>query len=307
MTPPNPQLLATFATIVSAGSISAAAARLGCGKSVVSRQLARLEADLSARLIQRTTRTLTLTEVGKAVLAQAQHIEQALRNVADISGQFQQEVRGPLRIACPHALGQRHLVPVITEFTQQHPLVEVTLVVEDRLTDLVAEQIDLAIRVAHLDDSTLVATKLCDYPRVLVAAPAYLARAGTPITPSDLVQHDWVLWTRDQHTCNEWVFTDQAGQATPVQVHGRIQINDGMALTACVRSGAGLAVLGYALVEHDLASGDLVQVLPGYQLPPGPPIYAVYPARQWLAMNTATFLAFLKHRFSRCKSMAAQR
>jgi DNA-binding transcriptional LysR family regulator len=167
----NPQLLATFATIVSAGSISAAAVRLGCGKSVVSRQLARLEADLGTRLIQRTTRTLTLTEVGKAVLAQAQHIEQALRNVADISGQAQQTVRGPLRIACPRPLGQRHLVPMITEFTQLHPLVEITLLVEDRLTDLVAEQIDVAIRVAHLDDSSLVATQLADNPRVLVAAP----------------------------------------------------------------------------------------------------------------------------------------
>lgn len=294
----NPQLLATFATIVSAGSISAAAVRLGCGKSVVSRQLARLEADLGVRLIQRTTRTLTLTEVGKEVLAQAQHIEQALRNVADISGQFQQAVRGPLRIACPRPLGQRHLVPMITEFTQLHPLVEVTLLVEDRLTDLVAEHIDVAIRVAHLDDSSLVATQLADNPRVLVAAPAYLAHAGTPTTPQDLAQHACVLWTRNQRVYNEWTFTNDASCTTQVRVQGRVHINDGMALAASVCSGAGVAVLDRALVEQELASGELVPLLSAYRLPPGPPIHAVYPARQWLALNTATFLAFLKLKFN---------
>lgn len=294
----NPQLLATFATIVSAGSISAAAARLGCGKSVVSRQLARLEADLGTRLIQRTTRTLTLTEVGKAVLAQAQHIEQALRNVADISGQAQQTVRGPLRIACPRPLGQRHLVPMITEFTQLHPLVEITLLVEDRLTDLVAEQIDVAIRVAHLDDSSLVATQLADNPRVLVAAPPYLARAGTPTTPDDLTQHACVLWTRNQRVYNEWTFTSAQGNTAQVHVQGPIHINDGMALAASVCSGAGVAVLDRALVEQELANGELVSLLPGYRLPPGPPIHAVYPARQWLALNTATFVAFIKHKFN---------
>jgi len=298
--PPNAQLLATYSAIVSAGSISAAAQRLGCGKSVVSRQLARLEADLGARLIQRTTRTLTLTEVGKAVWAQAQQIEQALRNVADISGQAQQVVRGPLRISCPQPLGQRYLLPLIAEFMQQHPLVDITLLLEDRLADLVAEHIDVAIRVARLDDSSLIATQLADNPHVLVAAPAYLARAGTPATPQDLLAHDCVLWIRQQRVYNEWAFTDDAGHTTQVQVNGRIRINDGMALAAAVASGAGIAVLGHALVERELATGELVRVLPQYRLPPGPPIHAVYPARQWLPLNTSTFLAFLKLKFSGC-------
>ena len=299
----NAQLLATYSAIVTAGSISAAAQRLGCGKSVVSRQLARLEADLGARLIQRTTRTLTLTEVGKAVWAQAQQIEQALRNVADISGQAQQVVRGPLRLSCPRPLGQRYLLPMITEFMQQHPLVEITLLLEDRLADLVAEHIDVAIRVAHLDDSTLIATQLADNPHVLVAAPAYLARAGTPATPQDLLQHDCVLWIRNQRVYNEWAFTDAAGHTTQVQVKGRIRINDGMALAAGVSSGAGIAVISRTLVEHELATGELVTVLPQYRLPPGPPIHAVYPARQWLPLNTSTFLAFLKLKFSSCQRL----
>lgn len=288
----NPQLLTTFSAIVSAGSISAAATRLGCGKSVVSRQLARLEADLGTRLVQRTTRKLTLTEVGKVVLLEAQQIDRALSNVAQISGQFQHEVRGPLRVACPRPLGQRHLVPLVTEFTRLHPLVEVTLLVEDRMTDLVAEQIDVAIRAANLEDSTLVARKLADNPRTLVAAPAYLARAGVPQTPQDLTGHDCLLWTRDNRVYDEWPFT-RDGVIERVRVQGRIHVNDGMALAATACAGAGITVLDRLLVEQELRSGELVELLPAYALAPGPSIYAVYPARQWLALNTATFVEFL--------------
>ena len=288
----NPQLLTIFSTIVSAGSISSAATRLGCGKSVVSRQLARLESDLGARLLQRSTRKLTLTEVGKVVLVQAQQIDRALSNVAQISGQFQQQVRGPLRIACPRPLGQRHLVPLITEFTQRHPLVEVTLLVEDRMSDLIAEQIDVAIRVAQLEDSTLVARKLADNPRVLVAAPTYLQRAGVPQLPQDLPQHECLLWTREGRVFDEWALSDGA-ITTPVRVQGRIRINDGMALVASACSGAGIAVLDRLLVADELARGTLVELLPQYTLPCGPSIYAVYPARQWLALNTSTFVDFL--------------
>jgi DNA-binding transcriptional LysR family regulator len=138
---------------------------------------------------------------------------------------------------------------------------------------------------------------------LLVAAPAYLARAGTPATPQDLLQHECVLWTRHQRVYNEWSFTDEAGQTTQVQVRGRIQINDGMALVASVCSGAGISVLDRALVEHELARGELVTVLPQHRLPPGPPIHAVYPARQWLPLNTSTFLAFLKAKFSSCQRL----
>jgi len=291
----SPQHLATFSAIVSAGSISKAAARLGCGKSVVSRQLAKLEADLGARLIQRTTRRLTLTEVGEAVLLEAQQIDRSLANVEQISGQFQQEVRGRLRVACPRPLGQRYLVPLLTAFTQQHPQVEITLVVEDRLTDLVAEQIDVAIRVAHMEDSTLVARKLAPNPRVLVAAPAYLARAGTPKTPADLAQHNCLLYISGTTVRDEWTFRKGAA-TTPIRASGNIKMNDGMALAASACAGAGITVLDRLLVEPELASGVLVELLPDYRLAAGPPVYAVYPARKWLPLKTKAFVAFLQER-----------
>ena len=215
----SPQHLATFSAIVSAGSISKAAMRLGCGKSVVSRQLAKLEADLGARLIQRTTRRLTLTEVGEAVLLEAQQIDRSLANVEQISGQFQQEVRGRLRVACPRPLGQRHLVPLLTEFTQRYPLVDITLLVEDRLSDLVAEQIDVAVRISHLEDSTLVARQLALTTRVLVASPAYLARAGTPTRPADLAQHNCLLYVQGHTVRDEWTFR-QGGTTVVVHANG---------------------------------------------------------------------------------------
>lgn len=145
---------------------------------------------------------------------------------------------------------------MITEFTQLYPLVEITLLVEDRLTDLVAEQIDVAIRVAHLDDSSLVITQLADNPRC--GSRPYLARAGTPTTPDDLTQHACVLWTRNQRVYNEWTFTSAQGETAQVHVQGPIHINDGMALAASVCSGAGVAVLDRALVEQELANGELV-------------------------------------------------
>jgi len=291
----SPQHLATFSAIVSAGSISKAATRLGCGKSVVSRQLAKLEADLGARLIQRTTRRLTLTEVGEAVLLEAQQIDRSLANVEQITGQFQQEVRGRLRVACPRPLGQRYLVPLLTAFTQQHPQVEITLVVEDRLTDLVAEQIDVAIRVAQMEDSTLVARKLAPNPRVLVAAPAYLARAGTPKTPADLAQHNCLLYISGTTVRDEWTFRKGA-TTTPIRASGNIKMNDGMALAASACAGAGITVLDRLLVEPELASGVLVELLPDYRLGAGPPVYAVYPARKWLPLKTKAFVAFLQER-----------
>jgi DNA-binding transcriptional LysR family regulator len=292
----NPQHLATFSAIVSAGSISKAAARLGCGKSVISRQLAKLEADLGTRLIQRTTRRLTLTEVGEVVLQEAQQIERSLANVEQITGQFQQDVRGRLRVACPRPLGQRYLMPLLTEFMLLHPLVEITLVVEDRITDLIAEQIDVAIRVAHLEDSTLVARKLASNPRVLVAAPGYLARAGTPQTPEDLSQHNCLLFVSGSTVWNEWSFSDGATSVS-ISAQGSIRMNDGMALAASACTGAGITVLDRLMVDQELTSGALVELLPAYRLNSGPSIYAVYPARKWLARKTTAFVAFLQEKF----------
>ncbi|GGC73864.1 LysR family transcriptional regulator [Undibacterium terreum] len=290
----NPQHLAAFASIVRAGSISKAAIQMGCGKSVLSRQLARLEQDLGARLIQRSTRRLTLTQIGEQVLQEALQIDKALSNIEQMAGQHQQEVKGRLRVTCPMpAIG--HLVPLLTEFCQRHPQIEFTLLVEDRLVDLIAEQIDVAVRVAHLEDSNLIARKLADSQRVLVAAPSYLAKAGMPQVPDDLRQHSCLVYAAGGKVFDEWTFM-QDGISNRVKVAGCLQANNGMALIAAACSGAGVLLIDRVLVAAHFASGELQIILPQYQLMHGSPIYAVYPARDWLALKTATFVAFLQER-----------
>ena len=291
----NPQHLATFSAIVRAGSISKAAAAQGSDKSVLSRQLARLESDLGARLIQRSTRRLTLTEIGEQVFAQAQRIDGALASIAQLTEQHQTEVKGRLRVTCPRPLAQRYLVPLLVAFTQQHPAVEVVLTVDDRLVDLIAEHIDVAIRVAHLEDSTLIAVKLAEGARALVASPGYLQRAGLPDTPADLAHHDCLVYSSGGRVLDDWPFL-RNGASAMVRVPSKIQINDGMALVSAACAGGGVLAIDRYLVAQELASGALVELLPRYSLRPGQPIYAVYPARAGLALKTATFVAQLRAR-----------
>jgi DNA-binding transcriptional LysR family regulator len=292
----DPKHLAIFAAIVQAGSISRAAAQLGCGKSVVSRQLAKLETDLGARLIQRSTRRLALTEIGQMVLQEAREIERAMTNIEQLAGQFQQQVRGLLRVSCSMA-GRSQIVPLVAEFTRLYPQVKVALQLEDRMVDLIAEKVDVAVRVSHMPDSSLVARKLADNPRVIVAAPAYLARAGTPHTPAQLGEHACLLYAgpNDARAFNEWPF---AGTPEPfrVKVEGALQINDGGALVTAACCGAGLLLIPRRVVAAELARGELVEVLESWPVLPGSPIYAVYPARAWLALKTSAFIGFLQEK-----------
>ena len=290
----NPQHLAAFAAIIRAGSISKAADQLGCGKSLLSRQLAKLEEDLGARLIQRSTRKLTLTEIGEQVLHEAQRIDTALANIEQMAGQHQQEVKGRLRVTCPMPAVAR-LVPVMQAFCQRYPQIDFSLLVEDKLIDLIAGQIDVAIRVAHLDDSSLIARKLVDSQRVLCAAPAYLAQAGTPRVAADLEQHHCILYVHAGKASEEWTLY-QHGEALKVKVSSKFQSNNGIAMVNAACAGAGILLIDRLLVSSHLHSGELVQVLEDYQLPGGSPVYAVYPARDWLALKTATFVAFLQER-----------
>lgn len=293
----NPQHLAVFSAIVQAGSISGAAIQLNCGKSVVSRQLAKLEEDLGARLIQRSTRRLALTEIGEMVLLEARQIEQSLSSIEQLTDQFQQQVRGLLRISCSMA-GRSWMVPLLAEFARLHPQVKFALRLEDNLVDLIAEHVDVAIRSSPMADSTLVARKLVDNPRMVVAAPSYLQRAGTPQTPSDLVGHSCLIYANGGKVYDEWTFEDEE-EPYKVRVNGAMQINDGGALINAAICGAGILLMPSKLLIGELARGDLVQILKDYPVPPGAPVYAVYPARNWLPLKTSTFVNFVQERLQR--------
>ncbi len=292
----NPQHLAIFSTIIQAGSISKAATQLGCGKSVVSRQLARLETDLGARLIQRSTRRLALTEIGEIVLQEARQIEQSLNSIEQLTDQYQQQVRGLLRISCSMA-GRRQIVPLIAEFTRLYSEVKIALRLEDQVVDLIAHQVDLAIRASPLIDSSLVARKLADNPRILAASPHYLAHAGTPKTPAELPDHACLIYENGGRIYDEWTFIDKEG-SYKVRVNGAIHINDGSALVTAAVHGAGILLIPTKVIAEELARGELVQILPDCTLPPVSPIYAVYPARDWLPLKTSTFIQFLQEKMA---------
>lgn len=293
----NPQRLAIFATIIKAGSISAAATQLRIGKSVVSRQLAKLEEELGARLIQRSTRKLALTEIGDQVLQQARQIERALGNIEQLTDQHQQQVRGLLRVSSSIA-ARRPLVPLLAEFAQLYPEVKISLQLEDRIVDLIDEQIDVAIRTSNLVDSTLVARKLAENRSVIVASPAYLARAGEPQTPEDLREHACLLYVNGGRVYDEWTFAGKDG-VYAVRVDGPLQINDGGSLVGAAVAGAGILRVPLALARKELEEGSLVPVLAHCPLPQGPATYAVYPAREFLALKTSVFIDFLKDRMGR--------
>ncbi|WP_338845828.1 LysR family transcriptional regulator [Massilia sp. W12] len=292
----NPQHLATLARVVQAGSISAAAAQLGCSKSVLSRQLAMLEQELGVRLLQRSTRKLALTEIGRSVLHEAQHITRALDNIVQLAGAQQEQVCGVLRVSCSLA-GRARLLPVAAEFLRRYPAVSLELQLEDRMVDLIGEQIDVAIRAAHLPDSTLVARKLTDNRNVLVAAPAYLAQHGTPQHPQDLTQHACLLYRQGARVWDEWRLGGPDGPHA-IKVQGVLQVNDGSALIAAATLGCGILSIGGLLVQEELARGALLPVLPDYPSLAGSPVYAVYPARDKLALKTAAFVEMLAQRFA---------
>ena len=290
----NPQLLSIFSAIVQHGSISRAAEQLDIGKSVVSRQLARLEEELGARLIQRSTRRLALTEIGEVVLQEARRVEQSLNNIEQLTDQYQGQVRGVLRVSCSTA-GRFLVVPAVMEFVTAYPQVKVDLQFEDRLVNLIEEQIDLAIRSSPLEDSSLVARKLFDSTRVLVAAPSYLKRAGTPATPQELSAHACLIYTNGGRVYDEWTFLDDEGPYK-VRVSGPIQMNDGSALVAAAVCGAGIQMIHQRIVKQELERGELVQVLPDCRMPPAAPAYVVYPARDFLPLKISAFIEFLRKR-----------
>ena len=193
--------------------------------------------------------------------------------------------------------GRRQVVPLIAEFTQLYPQVKIALQLEDHLVDLIAEQIDVALRASPLADSSLVARKLADNPRVVVAAPSYLARAGTPQTPAELGSHACLIYANGGRVFDEWTFLDEDGPYK-VRVNGAILINDGGALVSAAACGAGILLIPKKLVDEELARGELVQILADCSLPPGAPVYAVYPARDWLPLKTSTFIKFLQDKMT---------
>lgn len=289
--------LALFALIVQYGSMSRAAEHSGLSRSAVSKQLSALEAKLGLRLLQRSTRKLTLTEAGEKILDEAIHISDALENVETLSEGLRDSIRGRLKVSCSSGIGKTLLVPLLRQFYQEHPDVHVQLLLEDRSADLIDEQVDVAIRVGHLPDSAQIARRLGRMTWAVCASPAYLERNGTPKKPSDLLKHDCLVYCNSQNALNNWPFV-RANEEERIKVDGPLSINDSTALVQAAEMGMGILWVDKNVLGDALEKGRLVSLLDDYSLGPGFPVYALYPARRLLSAKTRVFVDFLVKNFT---------
>jgi DNA-binding transcriptional LysR family regulator len=273
------QEMRVFTAVVDAGSFVAAADALGMSKAAVSRYVSDLERRLGVRLLHRTTRKLSLPEEGVLFLAHCRDILSGIEaSEAELSTRSD-SASGLLKVSVPVSFGIQHVAPLWTEFLQAHPRVSLDVQLSDRVTDLVDEGFDLAVRIARLPDSSLVSRKLASTRLVLCAAPGYLKKRGSPQHPSELVQHDIIGYSL-LAMGDQWQF-DGPGGAVAVKVRPRIWTNNGDTCVAAAVRGAGIQLQPTFLVARELASGELVEVMPAYRsIELG--IYAVYPTRKFL-------------------------
>ena len=284
-----------FVAVVETGSFSAAAQRLRSSKSLVSRQVAALEAELGARLFQRTTRSLTLTEEGRGYHAQVVRI---LGDIAEANAavtNLQAAPRGKLRISAPMSFGYLHLAPAVPDFLARFPEVEIDLIMNDRYVDLIDEGVDLAVRLGRLSDSSLIARKLAPIRRAVCGTPDYFKAHGMPRTPEDLKQHRCLCYS-NLAVADEWRFVRADGSPWPVEVSGRLRADNGDALREAALKGLGLVYLPTFITGRDLQAATMVSVLTEY-VPQDGGLHAVYPHARHLSPKVRAFIDFLAERF----------
>lgn len=283
-----------FAHVIKAKSFSAAATQLGVSKSHVSKAVARLEAALGVRLLQRSTRRLSLTEVGSAYLEHCERILEEMALADDTINRLHREPRGTLRISTSVAFGTLHVAPALPGFMAQYPELKVDMTISDRLVDLVEEGYDLALRIVAEPSHNLVARRIAPIRRKICASPAYLARHGAPQRPEDLATHNCLDYTY-QSAQGVWHLQGPAGEQA-VAVSGSLRMNDDEALSHAVLGGLGLAMLPTFIAGEALQNGQLVEVLPGY-LPVDRFLYAVYLPDRHLPLKVRAFVDYLLDRF----------
>ena len=288
-----------FAATVDAGSFSETGRRLGIAPSSVSRQVAALEDHVGARLIQRTTRKLSLTQAGRLYHQRIAGILAELDEASAAVSDLERAPRGVLHVNAPCAFGVRHITPAIPEFLARFPEVRIELTLTDNFVDLIDAGADVAVRVGELEDSSLIARRLATNRRILCASPAYLERAGVPEEPRDLASHNCLVYTR-HHGNVDWKLAGAEGPVE-VRVEGSLRTNNTEAVHAAVVAGLGIALLPTWLVGEEVQSGRLREVLGGFDAASGAldtGIHALYPAHRHLSCKVRAFIDFLVARFT---------
>ena len=283
------QAMATFVRVVETGSFSAAARYLNVGQPAVSKTIAQLESRLQVSLLIRSTHGLSPTEAGqrfyeraKLAIQEADEAELAARGAgAGLSG--------CLRVSAATTFARLHVVPLLPRFLAQHPELEIDVILDDRVIDLIAEGIDVSLRMGSLPDSSAVARKLATGRRSVLATPDYLARAGEPQSPADIATHDTLLYSQ---LSNIWSFQREGTEAS-VTVRSRVRVSAAEGLRAAVLSHMGLTIASDWMFWSELASGEVRRVLTDWTLPPID-LWAVFPAGRMASAKARQFAAFVE-------------
>ncbi|MGR2681081.1 LysR family transcriptional regulator [Chromobacterium haemolyticum] len=285
--------LPLFVAVIECGSFAAAGRKLGLSKSAVSKRVSLLEARLGVRLLQRTTRRLHLTEAGAQYHAYARQALVLAREGEDAIARLQSQPRGLLRISVPMVFGRLHLSPLAPEFLAACPGVQLDMQMDDRMVDLVEGGFDLAIRIGHLPESSLIARRIAPCRSVICAAPAYLARHGRPETPAQLAGHNCLRYAYYRGGA-AWTLQGPDGPVA-VEPRGNYLVNNSEALRDALLAGAGIAQMPTFIVGADLAAGRLLPLLERYPLPLHA-VYAVFPERKHVPAKVSAFLEFIDRR-----------
>ena len=280
----------TFIAVVSEGSFSSAAKRLDMSPQLASKYVAQLEARLGARLINRSTRRMSITEAGQAYFERRQYVLAEIDEMESAVGDATTAARGTLRINAPMTFGTMHLSQAIAEYQRGQPEVSVDLMLDDRVVDIVSEGYDVAIRIGRMPESALVARKLAPVRLVVCGSPGYFAAREMPRTPDDLGDHECLLYTIASDY-SRWRFTS-GPQTHDVRVSGSLSANNGEALRVAALAGSGLVLQPTFIVGDDIRAGRLTRVLDDYEVEPMG-VYAVYAHRQYLSGKVRTFVDFL--------------
>ncbi len=283
-----------FTNVVEFEVFCAAASHLGISRASVSKQVIQLEESLGARLLNRTTRRVSVTEVGEAYYERCKRVLAEVEEADLLVEQLHSEPRGTLKVSAPMSFGVAHLGPAVSDFLSEYRELSISLTLNDRFTDLIEEGFDIAIRIAQSADSSLIARRLSGVRCVMTATPEYLERKGVPTKPRDLSGHQCLSYSYLASGL-EWPIFGPNG-ATSVKVSGPLKANNGEVLLQAARQNLGIAFLPNFLVREDIQAGVLVPVLEQYRLPELS-VYAVSPPNRFPARKVQAFIAFLAERF----------
>lgn len=283
------QALRLYSRVARLGSFSAAAREFGLAQSQVSRMIADLEQDLGAKLLTRSTRAVVLTEAGAEYLTRTEPILAALEDAAN-SVRETRELRGRLRVGMPTTLGLRKMIPHLAPFTARHPDLHIEILLEDKWQDTVREAIDVGIRVGQLPEGTGTARLISTIERVVVASPAYLAQAGIPVHPNDLVRHR-IVGGPAASQATSWQFR-KGDETVSIELHPHVSGNSNSGAVACATAGLGITSTTLWACEEELAQGTLVRVCPDWT-PPEIPVNAYFPLGRATRLAARAFVDFI--------------